>query len=235
MNDDASSARHIHAAIYTDLDRRLRASPFGGGAAEAHGVLCALGCRGVPAGRLRAMAAKAGLQPTAAADLEAIDGLYALIARDLRADDFAFQLMLPGEAAGAAVCMVALADWCGGFMRGFLHDGEDILDDCPPDSREAFGDIVRISRLQAPTVVIEHADGDGDGDATGGDADGDGDGDGDATGDAADPDDDAPLTEEEALSHLALLEEHLRMAAQLLFEELNPPGRPVRPTTPLAL
>ena len=183
------AGRRFHAHIYADLDRRLRASNFGGGAAEAHGVLCGLTCRGVDGEKLRV---KAGLlRLSGAADFELIAGLQALAARDLRADDFQFNLLLPDDNAGAAPKTAAVSDWCGGFAQGFLHDGEAALATCPAVVREAFDDIMAISCADAPPPNT------GDGDGDGGEA---------------------------ALRQLAEIEEYLRVAVQLIFEELNPPA-----------
>ena len=181
------AGRRFHAHIYADLERRLRASNFGGGAAEAHGVLCGLTCRGVDGEKLRV---KAGLlRLSGVADFELIAGLQAMAARDLRADDFQFNLLLPHDDAGAAPKTAAVADWCGGFAQGFLHDGEAALATCPAVVREAFDDIMAISCADAPPPNT----GDGDGG-------------------------------EAALRQLAEIEEYLRVAVQLIFEELNPPA-----------
>ncbi|MDD9823080.1 MAG: UPF0149 family protein [Gammaproteobacteria bacterium] len=187
------TGRRFHAHIYADLERRLRASNFGGGAAEAHGVLCGLTCRGVDGEKLRV---KAGLlRLSGAADFELIAGLQALAARDLRADDFQFNLLLPHDDAGAAPKTAAVADWCGGFAQGFLHDGEAALATCPAVVREAFDDIMAISCADAPPPDS----------GNGGEA---------------------------ALRQLAEIEEYLRVAVQLIFEELNPPaGAEIAPET----
>lgn len=183
---DPPSGRRFHAHIYADLERRLRASRFGGGAAEAHGVICGLACRGADGEKLRAQAAGV-LRLSAPADVELIDGLRGLVARDLRADDFAFDLLLPGDDARAAQRAAAVADWCGGFMQGFLPDRDSAaaLATLPGAVREAFDDIMAISCADAPPA-------DADGEAT--------------------------------ARQLAEIEEYLRVAVQLIFEELNPPA-----------
>lgn len=183
---DPPSGRRFHAHIYADLERRLRASNFGGGAAEAHGVICGLACRGTDGEKLRAQAAKA-LRLSSPADAELVDGLRAMVARDLRADDFAFNLLLPGDDARAAQRAAAVADWCGGFMQGFLPDRDSAaaLAALPAAVREAFDDIMAISCADAPPAGRD--------------------------GEAVE-------------RQLAEIEEYLRVAAQLIFEELNPPA-----------
>lgn len=179
--DPASSGWRFQAEIYQHLDRKLRDSRFGGGASEAHGLLSALACRGVGGERLRAKAYL--LQLTEPADLNLIEGLHEMIVRDLHADGFRFNLLLPGDPASPARKTAALADWCGGFLQGFLHDhdSEAPLADFPATVREAIDDITAISRADAP-----------------------------------------PPPGEALERQLFEIEEYLRVATQLIFEELNP-------------
>ena len=73
MNDNTAGPR-FRAEIYRDLDRRLKASRWNSGASEAHGLLSALACLGIPGDRLRT---KAWLfQLSARADIELLEGLY---------------------------------------------------------------------------------------------------------------------------------------------------------------
>lgn len=179
--DTASSDWRFQAKIYQHLDRKLRVSRFGGGASEAHGLLSALACRGIGGERLRAKAYL--LQLTEPADLNLIEGLHEMIVRDLHADGFRFNLLLPGDPASAAHKTAALADWCGGFIQGFLHDHDSgaPLEAFPATVREALDDIIAISRADAP-----------------------------------------PPPGEALERQLLEIEEYLRVATQLIFEELNP-------------
>jgi len=185
MNDaapgTASSGLRLQAEIYQELDRKLRLSRFGGGASEAHGLLSALACRGIVGERLRAKAYL--LQLAEPADLNLIEGLHEMIVRDLHADGFRFNLLLPGDQASAAHQTAALADWCGGFLQGFLHDhhSQAQLAALPATVREAIDDIIAISRADAP-----------------------------------------PPPGEALERQLLEIEEYLRVATQLIYEELNP-------------
>lgn len=180
MNDTlAPPTGQFQAKIYRQLDQRLKASSWNGGAAEAHGLLSALACRGVSGEQLGAKAYL--LQMTEKADIDLLEGMYGLILRDLQSDDFAFTLLLPDECCDLARRIEALADWCGGFMQGFLHDGAGRQDGIPATVRESIDDIMEISRL--------------DGDAR---------------------------ADEQSERQLFELEEYLRVAARLIFEELNP-------------
>ena len=175
----AAAKRRFQANIFADLDRKLRQSSWQSGASEAHGLLSGLACRGIRSEQLRAKAWL--LQLTEPDDLALLDGLYDWLLRDLHSDGFEFQLLLPGEDAGCARHAESLADWCGGFVQGFLHDGDARIDAFPAAVREALDDIIAISRLDT------RAPGDDD-------------------------------SERQLLE----IEEYLRVAAQVIFEELNP-------------
>ncbi len=179
MSENAEvSRRRFQAAIYRDLDRRLRESRWNSGASEAHGLLSGLACSGVRDDQLRGKAWL--LQLSEKADLELLEGLYGLILRDLQSEGFAFTLLLADE-AGVAQKIESLADWCGGFLQGFLHDGEARLQRAPAPVRESLDDILTISRVDAD-----------------------------------------PGAGEAAERQLVEIEEYLRVATQVIFEELNP-------------
>ena len=185
----AAAKRQFQADIYRDLDRKLRHSSWKSGASEAHGLLSGLACRGIRSEQLRTRAWL--LQLSEKTDLDLLEGLYDWILRDLHSDGFEFALLLPGADADCAQKTESLADWCGGFVQGFLHDGERVLADFPAAVREALDDIIAISRV--------------------------------------DPN---PPTNDETERQLAEIEEYLRVAAQIIFEELNP--NPAAETTDTA-
>ena len=200
MNDKTApsgpSGRQFQAEIYRDLDRRLKASRWNSGASEAHGLLSALACLGIPGEQLRA---KAWLfQLSEKTDLDLLEGLYGLILRDLQSDGFEFNLLLPDGACLDGTCSDAqsiesLADWCGGFVQGFLHDDAERLDGVPDPVRESVNDIMEISRMEVEARVDAGVD-------TGVDAG----------------------AGEETEKQLVEIEEYLRVAIQVIFEELNP-------------
>lgn len=189
MNDKAAPAgRRFEAEIYRDLDRKLKNSRWNSGASEAHGLLSALACRGVPGDRLRT---KAWLfQLSEPADIDLLDGMYGLILRDLQSDDFQFTLLLADDGFSDAQRIESLADWCDGFVHGVFHDGWGVgaadnktrLDGVPDRVRESINDIMEISRMSSNS--------DNDNDAT--------------------------------ERQLFEIEEYLRVAIQIIFEELNP-------------
>ena len=150
MNHKAAlPGRQFQGSIYRDLDRKLKNSRWNGGASEAHGLLSALACRGVPGEQIRA---KAWLfQLSEKADVDLLEGMYGLILRDLQSDGFEFDLLLPGDEFSESQKIDALADWCDGFIQGFFHDGEeDIetrLDGVPDWVRKSVNDIMEIIRI----------------------------------------------------------------------------------------
>ena len=178
--NETSAAQKILAQHYSALDHRLQNSDWQSGASEAHGLLCALACRGV-----REIENKAWLlRLSAPRDLDLINAMFAEIVRGLRDDGFSFALLLPDDSAARALRVESLANWCGGFVQGFLHDGEQQLRAFPESVREPFADIMKISRI------------------------------------------DIGVTGRGGAEHqLVEIEEYLRVAAQLIFDELNPPAR----------
>ena len=185
----APSGRQFQAEIYRDLDRRLKASRWNSGASEAHGLLSALACLGIPGEQLRA---KAWLfQLSEKTDLDLLEGLYGLILRDLQSDGFEFSPLLPDGLCGDAQSIESLADWCGGFVQGFLHDDAARLDRVPDAVRESVNDIMEISRVEVEARVEADAD-----------------------------------AFDETERQLVEIEEYLRVAIQVIFEELNPRAGP---------
>ena len=202
----APPGRRFQARIYRDLDRRLKASPWNSGASEAHGLLSALACLGVPAERLPTKARL--FQLSEAADVGLLEGMYGLILRDLQCDGFAFDLLLADGAADdgepdnessaaneideidEARRLESVADWCGGFIQGFFHDGaggknplDGISGTARDTVRESVDDILEISRVEVNL--------------------------------------DARTAGEETQKQLVEIEQYLRVAVQVIFEELN--------------
>lgn len=146
----------LQARLYHDLNRRLQNSSWNSSAAEAHGLLSGLACRGLGAAQLRSKMWL--LQVAEKSDIALLASMYDLILRDLQADDFAFNLLLPPQPSENSrrrptptppptLTLESLADWCNGFAQGFLHDGEQCLSGAAAAVREALQDIMQISRL----------------------------------------------------------------------------------------
>lgn len=176
---DESGRARFQDRIYRELDAKLRRTPWNAGVSEAHGLLVGLACLGVSTDAIRASAWLMRLE--ADEDVQLIEGLYAMVRRDLEDSDFRFEPMLADDAHSLADRVESVVDWCQGFLQGVYHrDGRlPVPDDTP--AAEAVADIRRIGHLEA------------------------------------DPGD--PQGSERALVEIT---EFLRVAAQLVHDELQP-------------
>ena len=166
-------------AIYLAIQTKLSDSQWLGSVEEAHGLLSALACRGVTDAEIRSKMYL--MQLTDAGDIEAIEGLYGLIVRDLSAEDFVFQLLLAGDDQSLHQRIDGISDWCSGFLQGLYYDGEKIKQSLSPNARETLDDL----------LVISHMDNEA-------------------------------KQDEIAEFSLAEIVEYLRVATQLIFDELQP-------------
>ena len=173
------------ADLYRHLERRLKAADWDGGAAEAHGVLSAFACLGIDEARLKSRVNLSDLfRLSESTDIDLLEGLYALIRRDLQADGFEFRPLLADADCSCGERIESLAQWCGGFVHGFLHDDAKRLDGVSEAVRESVDDMIQISGVNCEV-------------------------------EAGEPD--------QAEKQLVEIEEYLRVATQLIFEEMNPP------------
>lgn len=146
--DAGSTSRQAFLdAIYHDLDAGLRNASRNGSASEAHGLLSALACLGTEPEDVRSKARLLHLNE--ATHLEIIDGLYAMVCRDLADEGFAFQLLLPGDSSPLLDRVEAVSDWCRGFLLGIYHVDGRLPDHTGPEVREAVDDIREIGHLEA--------------------------------------------------------------------------------------
>ena len=170
--------REFQNRIFLDLDAKLRATPWSGGASEAHGVLCGLACAGVTSATIRTRGYLFKLDDSA--DVDIIEGMFSLAVRDLQDDAFSFELLLPPEDVSQLERGEALSSWCQGFLQGLCHDNADIMGSNHPEIREALEDILEIGHIEL------------------------------------DPND-----QEENDRAFSELEEYLRVAVQLIYDELS--------------
>ena len=146
MSDASNqSSRQLQRSLYPEMDARLRDSRFGSGAAEAHGMLCALACRDVQPDQRDVVTRLFAVEDDT--DLTLLTGLFELVYRDLNSPGFEFDLLLPDDDSEFALRLEAVSNWCGGFMQGLLHDGGDVLAGMDEETREAVDDISDISAL----------------------------------------------------------------------------------------
>lgn len=150
MNDQAITGAALHRKIHDELEHRLRGSTFDGGASEAHGLLCGLLTRGIDADRIDSQAGLFRL--TDGEELEALRQLAQLAARDLEARESRFMLLLPPGEHSLAERTEALSSWCDGFMLGLYHDGEEAVNACSGEVREAVQDLVEITHVETGEI-----------------------------------------------------------------------------------
>ena len=126
----------LQQKIYPELDRKLKATPFNGGAAEAHGLLSGLACRGVGARELHSKLYLFQLDNDQ--DSILLQGLFEWILRDLQSSALAYRLLLPDDDTGPVIRTDEIANWCGGYTQGFFH-----ASDAFPGDNETVHEMLR--------------------------------------------------------------------------------------------
>lgn len=120
------------------------------GAAEAHGILCAMlvdnAALPLWLGQILEDLPDRG-DALAAERLALLERLFEDTREQLNNEELGFELLLPDEADEFGVRLLGLATWCQGFVYGVgvsgLADGER-LDD---EARECLSDLLEISKL----------------------------------------------------------------------------------------
>ena len=178
-NNKQSGNESFQSKIYNELDQKLRASAWNGGASEAHGLLSALACKGVTDATIRTKTFLLQLEDEQ--DLTMIEGMFGLVTRDLANEEFGFNLLLPGEEHSQIERGEGISSWCQGFLQGYCHDDPTALQGANTTVTETLHDLLEIGHLEL---------------------------------NPEEPDDN-----ERALTEL---EEFLRVAIQLVYDELQP-------------
>jgi yecA family protein len=119
-------------------------------ASEAHGTLC-----GLLLGRQEISKwLDATLNKTpATGDLlaqestQVLQNLYADSKQQLNDEDMSFEPLLPDEDDEFALRLIALADWCQGFLYGLAMNGEALLKALSEQGKECLNDLLEISQL----------------------------------------------------------------------------------------
>ena len=161
----------------------LHGSGIEAGAAETHGIVTGLSCRGLDPEMLDdAVYLVAGRAHRSPEELEHLCDLVSRVHDEvhtsLQGDEFEFGLLLPDDDTAIGERSSAIALWCQGFMIGLLYDGLTV-ERLPDDTAEAANDILSIAALE----------------------------------DSVDDDE----SSERALTEI---EEYLRVAVQLVYEEI---------------
>ena len=142
--------------IYQELDQKLRSTAFNSGAPEAHGLLTGLACRGVSVQELQNKLYL--FQLNSDQDLILLQGLFELILRDLQSSTLTYHLLLPGDDTSPVVRTDEIANWCGGYMQGFCHDGDTAFSDSNETIREMLQDIMNMGGLYLEETSMEEAE-----------------------------------------------------------------------------
>ncbi len=143
-------ARRFQQKIYRDLDEKLKSTPWNSGAAEAHGLLTGLACRGV---RTENIASKVYLfRVDNPEGTTLFEGMLELVLRDLQSEEPTFNLLLPPEEAGNKEIAFAISDWCQGFLQGFCFDGETEINRQGEDIQELINDMIEIGNIDVTSI-----------------------------------------------------------------------------------
>ncbi len=143
--------------IYLELDQKLRLTAFNGGAPEAHGLLSGLACRGITVQDLQN---KLWLFQLNSDDPDSIllQGLFELILRDLQSSTLTYRILLPDDDSSPIIRTDEIANWCGGYMQGFLHDGDSAFSNSNETIREILEDIMDMGGLHLQQDSMEEAE-----------------------------------------------------------------------------
>lgn len=87
-------------------------------AAQLHGKYCGMVCLGLQPVSEKNLTAKLtnANDPESKYYVNQIDSLYKISSKQIAETDFSFELLLPDDSAGITSRMVALKEWCYGFM-----------------------------------------------------------------------------------------------------------------------
>ena len=81
-----------------------------------------------------------------------LEGMFEMILRDLESTQFEFNILLPGDDVATLQVAEEISNWCGGYLQGFFHDGDSMLEECNESVQELVMDITDISGLNLETV-----------------------------------------------------------------------------------
>ena len=125
------------------------------GAAESHGVLCAILCARGTADMSDWASHILGEQEQGNALLQEalslLNVLYQATLTELNDTSCDFKLFLPDDEEDLSERVIALTDWCQGFVYGLAVGGISDSDVLPDDSMELIRDIIEISKADPET------------------------------------------------------------------------------------
>jgi len=143
---------------YRELNQLLRLSRSDSGAADCHGFLCGQVCVTESPHRQvweEYLDLQADNESLVAEFHEEIDALLTETSRLLASPYFDFQLLLPDDEMPFEQRVIALGEWCHGFLNGFGmgQDTEAVM--ANDESRELIENFTRICRIGVSETVDE--------------------------------------------------------------------------------
>lgn len=148
---------------YDELERCLAKLGAEAEAAETHGGLCGVLCATGDIGQADWLRMALGDEVDAETVSPAQGKLILNVATETKAalnsDDLDFALFLPDEeAADVEDQVLALGDWCRGFLYGLSHGGIQEFKSLPGDAAEVVDDILAISQVGVEGMDREEAE-----------------------------------------------------------------------------
>lgn len=116
---------------------------------ESHGLLCGLLCRansGTANDFMHELAAMNLLVNPGAGLDAALTEVHEITQKQLEDEEMGFTLWLPDDEELLEERIIALGQWCSGFLAGLASSGQ--LDALSEDSKEAIDDLQQIARAE---------------------------------------------------------------------------------------
>jgi len=143
---------------YAALEEALAGPQTALAAAEAHGVLCGALCA-VDRYRLEDWLAEVGgAERAGPATAALLARIYASTLEALGGSLMEFAPLLPEDPEPLATRVLALAEWCSGFLNGMGAARLARLEDVPGEVGEVLHDFSEISRAEVDAVDADEAD-----------------------------------------------------------------------------
>jgi len=133
------------------LERALREEEALAGAAEAHGTVCGMLCARrapEPAPWIEQVLGRNPAGPPQPAVDRLLLEVFEVSESQLDEGDFAFEVMLPGDDEAMRRRLIALRDWCAGFLFGFGSLVDADMDSLEAEQREFVTDLREFCRLE---------------------------------------------------------------------------------------
>ena len=136
---------------YSLLDATLADIDAGVSAAELHGLLCGQLISGEPPQLLPWLTQSLDWQQPQALPLKAeqvLTQMFVVARKQMRAQDYSLQLLLPDDERPMAARLQALAQWCEGLLAGIGLSGIQVDPVKHRDCYEVLGDIANIIQVE---------------------------------------------------------------------------------------